>query len=382
MSKDNQAPYPVNPNVPMPRSTDVRQITPGQPDTSAYLVQNGPYATDLTYTRILGGTTMHWEAKTPRMLPEDFHMASQYGQGLDWPLGYDDIEPFYREAEREIGVSADVADQSFLGLSYPPGYVFPMRGLPPSYLDQVVGRGINGTGVELSGERFTLQVRLFPQGRNGIPNPEYDGGRGYTPVGAVSTHQAEAGGRCRATTTACRSARSRPSTTRARPWPRPVGNGVDLLAQAVAYQVDTDPVNGRVTHIEFRAYRDPSRRGTSRGRRAGGSSCSPPARSRTPGSCWPPGCTSAERAHRPQPDGPRVPAQLGAAARGRGHRPRVLTAPAASSTCAAARSAAGRPASPSTSTTTAGAGRPARRSAICCTSWTPGTSSAPTCAAP
>jgi choline dehydrogenase-like flavoprotein len=270
VSKDNQSPYPVNQNVPMPRSTDVRQITPGQPDASAYLVQNGPYATDLTYTRTLGGTTMHWEAKTLRMLPEDFHMASRHGQGLDWPLAYDDLEPFYREAEREIGVSADVEDQAYLGISYPPGYVFPMRGLPLSYLDQMVARRVDGTGVDLDGERFTLKVRPFPQGRNGIPNPDYDGGRGYTPVGAVSTHQVEEGGRCQGNNNCVPLCPVQAKYHAGKTLGKALGNDVDLLTQAVAYQVHTDQASGRVTHIEFRAYRDPSSpeyvTGTARGR--------------------------------------------------------------------------------------------------------------------
>ena len=49
-----------------------------------------------------------------------------------------------------------------------------------------------------------------------------------------------------------------------------LGNGVELLAQAVAYRVHTDPGNGRVTHIEFRRYHDQSSAeyvtGTARGR--------------------------------------------------------------------------------------------------------------------
>ena len=86
-SKDNQSPYPDNPLVPMPRDPLVQSLRPGQTDaTSGYLVQNAPFATDTTYTRVFGGTTMHWEAKTPRMLPEDFDTATRYGQGRDWPL--------------------------------------------------------------------------------------------------------------------------------------------------------------------------------------------------------------------------------------------------------------------------------------------------------
>ncbi len=33
-SKDNQSPYPANPNAPMPRSTESHRIRPGQPDSS------------------------------------------------------------------------------------------------------------------------------------------------------------------------------------------------------------------------------------------------------------------------------------------------------------------------------------------------------------
>jgi choline dehydrogenase-like flavoprotein len=276
VSKDNQSPYPENPDVPMPRSTDVRRITPGQPETSGYIVQNGPYATDFTYTRVVAGATMHWEAKVMRLLPEDFEMATRHGQGLDWPIGYDDLEPFYRAAEREIGVSADVADQSYLGVSYPPGYVFPMRGLPLSYLDQMVAKGVDGTVVDLDSEHVTLKVRPFPQARNGIPNPDYDygggggGGQGYAPVGAVSTHQVKMGGRCQGNNNCVPLCPVQAKYHAGKTLAKALTNGVELLAQAVAYKVHVDPANGRVAHIEFRRYHDPSSAeyvtGTARGR--------------------------------------------------------------------------------------------------------------------
>src|SRR3954467_9106322 len=121
--KDNQAPYPQNLSAPMPRSSEARKITPGITDSSGYLVQTGPFSTDTTYTRVLGGTTMHWEGKTPRMLPEDFELGTRFEQGVDWPLNYEQLEPFYQRAEKEIGVSADVEDQAFLGIDFKPGYV-------------------------------------------------------------------------------------------------------------------------------------------------------------------------------------------------------------------------------------------------------------------
>lgn len=60
----------------------------GQPDARSYLVQIGPVALDSSYSRVVGGTTMHWEGKTLRMLPEDFEMQTRHGVGCDWPVSY------------------------------------------------------------------------------------------------------------------------------------------------------------------------------------------------------------------------------------------------------------------------------------------------------
>jgi choline dehydrogenase-like flavoprotein len=256
--KDNQAPYSPNLNAPMPRSTDARRIWPGQPDSSGYLVQTGPFSTDTTYTRVLGGTTMHWEAKTLRMVPDDFDMRSRFGEGLDWPLSYHDLAPYYNQAEREIGVSADVEDQAYLGITFDEGYVYPMRGMPLSYLDKIVARDLDGMTVDLDGGQYDLRVRPFPQGRNGIPNPAYDGGRGYTPVGAVSTHQVELGGRCQGNNNCVPICPVQAKYNAGKTLAKALSSGrVDLVAQAVASKVVIDEETGRVRHVEYRRYRSP-----------------------------------------------------------------------------------------------------------------------------
>src|ERR1041385_8749073 len=53
----------------------------------------------------VGGLAMHWGGTTPRFTPEDFRMKSMFGVGDDWPISYEDLEPFYQEAEERIGVS-------------------------------------------------------------------------------------------------------------------------------------------------------------------------------------------------------------------------------------------------------------------------------------
>ncbi len=260
-TKDNQSPFPLNANAPMPRGPQLRKLQPGETDSSTYIVQSGPYVTDTTYTRIFGGTTMHWEAKTPRMLRSDFQSRTNFGQGLDWPLSFEEIEADYRLAEEEIGVSADVEDQEYLGQSFPPGYVFPMRGLPLSYLDQMVNKGIEGTSVELGGQSYPLKVRPYPQGRNGIPNPAYDGGKGYRPVGAVDTHQVEEGGRCQGNTNCVPlcpvQARYHSGKTLAKAFHLNNRQGkplVELLSQAVASRVVIDTDSGKVSALEVKVY--------------------------------------------------------------------------------------------------------------------------------
>ena len=56
-----------------------------------------------------GGGTRVYGAQAWRFMPDDFAMASRYGipDGsalADWPIGYDEMEPFYTQAEYEIGV--------------------------------------------------------------------------------------------------------------------------------------------------------------------------------------------------------------------------------------------------------------------------------------
>jgi len=76
-----------------------------QPVSNNYLIQAGPYPYAAEYIRQVGGTTWHWAAQAWRNLPNDFRIKSQYGVGVDWPMTYEDLEPFYQEAEEIMGVS-------------------------------------------------------------------------------------------------------------------------------------------------------------------------------------------------------------------------------------------------------------------------------------
>jgi hypothetical protein len=55
---------------------------------------------------------------------------------------------WYEEAEKEIGVAADVADQTYLGLTFDKPY--PMPAIPLSLVDTTIGDGINGLTLTAS----------------------------------------------------------------------------------------------------------------------------------------------------------------------------------------------------------------------------------------
>ncbi|MFN4089493.1 MAG: GMC family oxidoreductase [Alphaproteobacteria bacterium] len=267
VEKDNNAPYYTARNAPMPRGQDTVKLEPGTPNDRGYLVQAGPLEIDSTYTRALGGTTRHWEAKALRMVPDDFRLRSAFGVGRDWPVGYDTLEPYYRAAERELGVSADVEDQGYCGLSFPDGYVYPMRRMPPSWLDQVIARGVDGTQVTLADETFTLAVRSTPQARNGVPNPAYDGGRGFRPTGAVSLHQVDIGGRCQGNTNCVPICPVQAKYDARRTLMDALNTGnVFLLPRTVASRVEVDGATGAVTGILCDSYADPDAPGHVTGR--------------------------------------------------------------------------------------------------------------------
>jgi choline dehydrogenase-like flavoprotein len=55
-------------------------------------------------SRMLGGRTNHWARNSFRMGPYDFKPKSRDGLGVDWPITYDDLAPWYDRTEKLIGV--------------------------------------------------------------------------------------------------------------------------------------------------------------------------------------------------------------------------------------------------------------------------------------
>lgn len=171
------------------------------------------------YLKTVGGTTWHWAASSWRHLPVDLRMRSVYGVGRDWPISYDELEPFYTLAEEKMGVAGpnDPALQSPSERSKP----YPMDMVPWSYGDKRFAEIVNPAGWNLV---------PIPQGRSTRPwngRPTCCGNNNcqpICPIGAMynGIHSVEAA----------------------------EALGAVTLAEAVVYKIDTD-ANNRVTAVHY-----------------------------------------------------------------------------------------------------------------------------------
>lgn len=110
----------------------------------------------------VGGGTLSYGAMAWRYLPQDFRMRSIYGAPPgssleDWPISYDDLEPYYDKAEYEVGISGDDSGTPFHG---PRRRALPMPPLPPNREFQI---------LEPAAKRLGLHPFPIPMARNSVP---------------------------------------------------------------------------------------------------------------------------------------------------------------------------------------------------------------------
>ncbi len=75
---------------------------PGEPYTNASMKDKERFW--WWRSRMLGGRTNHWGRNAERYGPADFRYKSLFGLGLDWPISYDELAPWYEKAELLMGV--------------------------------------------------------------------------------------------------------------------------------------------------------------------------------------------------------------------------------------------------------------------------------------
>jgi choline dehydrogenase-like flavoprotein len=307
VAKVPNAPYPNLSNAPSPDVINLGAFDTKKPVvenddwpkrddsklrlTQGYFVQKGalPFGSD--YQRAPGGTMLHWLGTTLRMVPNDFKERTTYGHGADWPITYDDLKPYYEMAEREIGVSGAVEEQDIPGCGpdyFAPGYEYPMRKIPQSYLDGQFVENVKGRTIKVNGQAYQLNVISTPQGRNSTPNADYklsearwDAKRkklklepteqSYQPVGSV--WDPHTGQRCEGNASCVpicpvqakynplktiKSAVDKLQELSAHTRGGGRVGSIDIITQAVASKIEYEP-DGRIKGITYKQYRNPER---------------------------------------------------------------------------------------------------------------------------
>ncbi len=139
---------------------DRPDVWDGDPERDAHSA-SGEWFYPLNHARVkgVGGSTLHWQGMVMRLHEDDFDSASERGVGVDWPIDYADLRPYYAEAEREIGV-AGADDNPFAPLREEP---HPMPAFKPSYSDGLFAEAC---------ENVEVAMHSVPNARN---SEVYDG---------------------------------------------------------------------------------------------------------------------------------------------------------------------------------------------------------------
>ncbi|HEX4849333.1 MAG TPA: GMC family oxidoreductase [Puia sp.] len=103
--------------------------------------------------RMLGGRTNHWGRISLRFGPKDFKRKSIDGLGDDWPIGYEDVKPYYDKIDRLLGVFG-----SNEGLENDPDGIF----LPPPkprLHELFIKRAATGIGIPVIPSRLSILTK-------------------------------------------------------------------------------------------------------------------------------------------------------------------------------------------------------------------------------
>jgi choline dehydrogenase-like flavoprotein len=136
---------------------------------TAGVVLTGDETTEFDEDISPGGLTNHWSCAVPRFSPEDFRDADRAGEEFRWPIGYDDLEPWYDQVEPLLHVAGDAVDT----MHVPAGRVRTVWKLRPDWsviVSEAERQGRNvlaipyvygsDTTVTLSGTVFNSFIRL------------------------------------------------------------------------------------------------------------------------------------------------------------------------------------------------------------------------------
>ena len=210
--------------------------------TSQYFVDDidHPYetapGTGFTWRRgyHTGGRSMMWARQSYRLSPMDFEANARDGYGVDWPIRYEDLAPWYDHAERFAGISGTAEGIAEL----PDGAFLPALGL------------------NCAEERFRAGVEAAFPARRVIPGRTANLTRAGPQHAAIGRGQCQVRSRCER---GCSIGGYFNSNAGTLPAARATGN-MTLATHAAAESLAHDPVTGRVTGVRVVDQRTRERR--------------------------------------------------------------------------------------------------------------------------
>ena len=110
-------------------------------------------------SRMLGGRTNHWGRISLRFGPNDFKRKSIDGLGDDWPIGYDDIKPYYDKVDKLIGVTGTKENI----YNEPDGFFLPPA--KPRLHEMYYKKGAEKAGVKVIPSRLSILTKRISNER-------------------------------------------------------------------------------------------------------------------------------------------------------------------------------------------------------------------------
>jgi choline dehydrogenase-like flavoprotein len=114
----------------VPSAEDEPQVTE-KPEATGYKATSSiDSKRDFQNGSCVGGSSNFMSAYFHRLKPKDFRLLSEYGpikgaNVADWPISYDQMEPFYTKVEEVVGLSGKVEDHKHLEPRSTPDFPFP-----------------------------------------------------------------------------------------------------------------------------------------------------------------------------------------------------------------------------------------------------------------
>ena len=152
-----------------PRTWRVLETIPARPDPDVNLLN-----------RTVGGTTVHADMKYPRFNEVDFRIASALQQAgrtfngtsfIDWPLTYDEIEPFYTEAEIITGVSGIASGPGPDPFASRRSGDYPMPPIPEMYVGRLLATAAQEAGYHPIRYPAAINSRPYPLTNDALRRP-------------------------------------------------------------------------------------------------------------------------------------------------------------------------------------------------------------------